>query len=54
VTESNWRLRLGAEAEKDFVGILQYSAETYGPRQAEIYKTALTEALAELMSGPNA
>jgi toxin ParE1/3/4 len=53
VTERGWRVRLGAEAEKDFVGILRYTSENFGPRQAETYKSALTEALSKLVEGPN-
>jgi len=53
VTETPWRIRLGAEAERDFLRILQYTAETFGPRQTEIYKTTLMDALAELTQGPN-
>jgi len=34
VTKSHWRVRLGAEAEKDFVRILKYTADTFGERQA--------------------
>ncbi len=54
MTERPWRIRLGAEAEKDFVRILKYTGETFGPRQTEIYKATLTEALAELTQGPHA
>jgi toxin ParE1/3/4 len=53
VTETSWRIRLGAEAERDFLRILQYTAETFGPRQTEIYKATLMDALAELTQGPN-
>lgn len=53
MTEPDWRIRLGAEAEKDFVRILKYTAETFGPRQTEIYKATIAKALAELAVGPN-
>ena len=42
------------EAEKDFVRILKYTADTFGEWQASIYKTKLTDAFAALESGPNA
>ncbi len=54
MTNAQWRIRLGAEAEKDFVRILRYTADTFGDRQAAIYQTTLTEALAALNAGPDA
>ena len=53
MTKSHWRVRLGAEAEKDFVRIVKYTADTFGERQAAIYQTTLTDALAALHSGPD-
>lgn len=53
MTEAPWRIRLGAEAERDFLRILQYTAESFGPRQTVIYKATLMDALAELTQGPN-
>lgn len=53
MTAAKWTVRLGAEAEKDFVGILRYTANAFGERQARIYKTTLVEALAALAEGPN-
>ncbi|WP_018264928.1 type II toxin-antitoxin system RelE/ParE family toxin [Methylosinus sp. LW4] len=53
MTEAPWRIRLGAEAERDFLRILQYTAETFGSRQMAIYKATLMDALAELTQGPN-
>lgn len=50
---THWRVRLGAEAEKDFARILDYTKETFGPRQAEIYRKLLLEALAQLGNGPD-
>jgi toxin ParE1/3/4 len=49
-----WRVSLGVEAEKDFVRILAYTQDTYGPRQAGIYQTIILEALQSLGSGPDA
>jgi toxin ParE1/3/4 len=53
VTKSPWRVRLGAEAEKDFVRILKYTADAFGERQAAIYQTTLIDALTALHSGPD-
>ena len=53
MTKSHWRVRLGAEAEKDFVRILKYTADTFGERQAAIYQTTLIDALMALHSGPD-
>jgi len=53
VTKSYWRVRLGAEAEKDFVRILKYTADAFGERQAAIYQTTLIDALTALHSGPD-
>jgi toxin ParE1/3/4 len=51
VTKSYWRVRLGAEAEKDFVRILKYTADTFGERQAAIYQTTLIDALTAVSAG---
>jgi toxin ParE1/3/4 len=48
-----WRIRLGVEAEKDFVRILAYTQNTFGPRQAETYQATILEALESLGSGPD-
>jgi toxin ParE1/3/4 len=48
-----WRIRLGAEAEKDFARILGYTQDTFGPRQAEIYQATILEALESLGFGPD-
>ena len=47
-----WRVRIGSEAERDFVQILRYTLETFGERQAASYKALLIEALASLSDGP--
>lgn len=36
MTEKPWRVILGSEAEKDFVRILSYTLDMFGPRQAAI------------------
>lgn len=53
MTSAHWRFRLGAEAEKDFARILRYTRDTFGPKQADIYRTTLLDALAALEGGPN-
>ena len=53
MTRTRWRIRLGAEAEKDFVRILKYTKETFGSRQVAVYRVTLLEALAALESGPD-
>jgi plasmid stabilization system protein ParE len=54
LTTTRWKVRLGVEAEKDFVRILKYTADTFGEWQASIYKAKLTDAIAALESGPDA
>jgi len=53
LTEPSWRIRLGAEAEKDFARILKYTRDAFGERQVQIYRTTLLEALAALTAGPD-
>ncbi len=50
---SKWIIRLGDEAEKDFVRILQRTQQAFGERQVTIYATTLLEALALLEDGPD-
>ena len=47
-----WQVVLSGEAERDFVRILTYTADTFGPRQAEIYETTLISAIALLGVDP--
>jgi toxin ParE1/3/4 len=53
MTEPAWRVRLGAAAELDFANILGWTAETFGPAQANIYRDTLLQAIAELAEGPD-
>jgi toxin ParE1/3/4 len=53
LTQPRWRIRLGAEAEKDFARILKYTRNTFGPRQTDLYRATLLEALAALGDGPD-
>jgi toxin ParE1/3/4 len=48
-----WRVRLGHVAERDFSGILAYTADHFGVRQAKVYKTTLSRAISALHLGPN-
>jgi toxin ParE1/3/4 len=52
LTKARWGVRLGSEAEKDFVRILKYTADTFGEQQAKVYKITLIDAIAALESGP--
>jgi toxin ParE1/3/4 len=52
LTEPSWRIRLGAEAEKDFARILKYTRDTFGEQQTDVYRVTLLDALAALTSGP--
>ena len=36
MTKTRWKVRVGVEAEKDFVRILKYTADTFGERQSSI------------------
>jgi toxin ParE1/3/4 len=47
-----WRIRLAAAAEKDFVAIIQWTAEYVGARQAGIYRGTLYAAFGALGEGP--
>lgn len=53
MTQTRWRVRLGAEAEKDFARIMKYTRETFGPRQMDFYRATLLDALAALGDGPD-
>jgi toxin ParE1/3/4 len=48
-----WRVSLSESAEADFADILRYTVTTFRPKQARIYMTTMTRALAALGSGPN-
>ena len=47
-----WRVRLAAAAEADFDQILQWTAERFGKRRADIYTETLLAALDALKEGP--
>jgi len=52
LSKAPWRVRLGDEAQADFARILKYTADSFGRKQAAVYKTTLTAALAALHDGP--
>ncbi len=47
-----YTLHLSRQAERDIVGILQYTYETYGEGQRQAYAAALDHALATLTDHP--
>ncbi len=49
-----WHVRLAHRAEKDFVDIVSWTAENFGPRQAAQYAETITLALEALHHGPEA
>jgi toxin ParE1/3/4 len=53
LTRTRWRIRLGDEAERDFVRILRSTKEKFGERQVGVYRVTLLEALAALSEGPD-
>jgi toxin ParE1/3/4 len=52
VPRRRWRIRLSAAAERDFVGIIQWTPEKYGIRRAKTYRRTLMLALAALYQDP--
>lgn len=52
MTETRWRILLSDEAEKDFLRILKYTADTFGEQQFVVYRSILLEALRSLEVGP--
>ena len=53
MSKRRWRIRLGAAAERDFSTILQWTKETFGVRQVQIYRDVIVEALTSLTEGPD-
>ncbi|WP_370631432.1 type II toxin-antitoxin system RelE/ParE family toxin [Methylosinus sp. Sm6] len=51
--DAAWRIRLGEEAEKDFIHILQSTKDKFGERQVGLYRQTLRGALATLEAGPD-
>ena len=52
MTRQRWKTRLSADAERDFIDIISWTAERFGPRQAQSYRDLMLEALGELAEGP--
>ena len=48
-----WIVRLGREAETDYADIARWTAQNFGPRQAEIYAETLSLAIDTLIDGPD-
>jgi toxin ParE1/3/4 len=49
----NYVLKLSAEAEDDIRDILQYTYETWGEHQVQVYQAVLNKALSTLLSNPS-
>jgi toxin ParE1/3/4 len=49
---NRYRLRLSRQAERDLESILQYTYETYGEWQMQIYAAALHEAFETITDNP--
>lgn len=47
-----WKVRLGQQAEKDYVEILQWTTKTFGKKQARAYAQTLASAIEALSDGP--
>ena len=47
-----WQIRLGQQAERDFVDILRWTAKFFGETQAQTYSATISLALRALMDGP--
>jgi len=48
-----WRVRLGAQAERDLLGILHWTAQNFGDQQAKDYRSTLLQSIRELVTGPD-
>lgn len=53
MAEHSWTVRLAAAAEADYVQILRWTAEHFGPAQARVYAETLALALKMLAAGPD-
>jgi toxin ParE1/3/4 len=49
---ARWRIRLGAIAERDFINIVAWTVERFGPRQAESYRATILAAIKTMEQGP--
>lgn len=48
-----WSVRLAAEADTDIAGIVAWTTERFGPKQAEDYVATLLAGLRSLRDGPD-
>lgn len=48
----DWQIELSDAAQQDFDGIIDWTVEHFGERQAENYTQVLTTAIRELGAGP--
>lgn len=48
----NWTVRLSEAARRDFAGIIDWTIERFGERQADVYAGILTATIQELLAGP--
>jgi toxin ParE1/3/4 len=53
MTAQRWRVRLSAQAERDFASILQWTAENFGAQQASTYQATIVQSIRELALGPD-
>lgn len=51
---TQWRIILGGDAARDFAAILDWTARTFGARQAQAYRDTLKAAIRALETGPDA
>lgn len=49
----SWTVRLGHQAEDDFVSIVQWTTKTFGQQQASIYAETISLAIEALTAGPD-
>jgi len=50
--DPDYKIELSKEAEDDIRDILQYTFDTFGEKQLQLYKSKLDEALQTLMNNP--
>ena len=53
MSAARWRIRLSEAAEQDFLAIVRWTAQSFGPRQAATYRATLVAALTVLERGPD-
>jgi len=53
MAQQEWRVRLGAGAERDFANILRWTRKNFGAQQAQNYRETITLAIRELTQAPD-